>query len=68
MNDAVAAKPRKPRAPRKAVEMHRTALSRGDGADRIDDPLIRTELKKAAVWIGMATLVVALIWLAQPYC
>ena len=30
------------------------------------DPLIRRELKKAAVWIGMALAVVAVIVLAQP--
>jgi predicted PurR-regulated permease PerM len=66
MNDAVAAKPRKPRAPRKtqapAVDTFREEV----GPTELYDPLIRSELKKAAVWIGMATLVVALVWLAQP--
>jgi predicted PurR-regulated permease PerM len=36
------------------------------GPTELTDPLIRTELKKATVWIGLATLIVALIWLAQP--
>jgi predicted PurR-regulated permease PerM len=66
MNDAVAAKPRKPRATRKtqapAVDTFREEV----GPTELYDPLIRSELKKAAVWIGMATLVVALVWLAQP--
>jgi len=36
------------------------------GPTEFYDPLIRDELKKAAVWIGMITLVVAIIFLAQP--
>ena len=55
MNDAVAAKPRKPRAPRKpkapAVDTFREEV----GPTELYDPLIRSELKRAAVWIGMAT-------------
>ncbi len=36
------------------------------GPTEFYDPIIRSELKKAAVWIGMITLVVAIIFLAQP--
>ena len=36
------------------------------GPTELRDPLIRRELKKAAVWIGMALAVVAVIVLAQP--
>lgn len=65
MNDIAAPKVRKPRAPRKAavVEDH---FEEEMGPTELYDPLIRTELKKAAVWIGLTALVVALIWLAQP--
>ncbi|HNW18018.1 MAG TPA: AI-2E family transporter [Sphingorhabdus lacus] len=66
MNDAVAAKPRKARAPRKAEAPATDTFREEVGPTELYDPLVRSELKKAAVWIGMATLVVALIWLAQP--
>lgn len=36
------------------------------GPAEFDDPLIRTELKRASVWIGLALLVAGLIFLAQP--
>lgn len=36
------------------------------GPTELYDPVIRSEIKRATVWIGMATLVVAFIWLAQP--
>ncbi len=36
------------------------------GPTELSDPLLRTEIKKASVWIGIAALVVALVWLAQP--
>ena len=36
------------------------------GPTEFYDPIIRTELKKAAVWIGLITLVVGIIFLAQP--
>jgi predicted PurR-regulated permease PerM len=36
------------------------------GPTELYDPLIRSEIKRAAVWIGMASLVAAVIWLAQP--
>lgn len=66
MNDAVAAKPRKTRAPRKAEAPATDTFREEVGPTELYDPLVRSELKKAAVWIGMATLVVALVWLAQP--
>ena len=66
MNDAVAAKPHKTRAPRKAEAPATDTFREEVGPTELYDPLVRSELKKAAVWIGMATLVVALVWLAQP--
>jgi predicted PurR-regulated permease PerM len=66
MNDAVAAKPRKPRGPRKKVGAPDDIFREEVGPTELFDPIIRTELKRASVWIGMATLVVALVWLAQP--
>lgn len=66
MNDAATAKPRKPRGPRKKVELQDDGFREEVGPTELYDPIIRTELKKATVWIGMASLVVALVWLAQP--
>ena len=66
MNDASAVKPRKPRATRQKVETHDEPFREEMGPTELTDPLIRTELKKATVWIGLALLVVALVWLAQP--
>ena len=66
MNDAVAAKPRKARTARAKAEVNEEPFREEMGPTELTDPLIRTELKKATVWIGLATLVVALVWLAQP--
>jgi predicted PurR-regulated permease PerM len=66
MNDAVTAKSRKTRAVRTKAEVREEPFREEMGPTELTDPLIRTELKKATVWIGMATLVVALVWLAQP--
>jgi predicted PurR-regulated permease PerM len=66
MNDAVAAKPRKARATKTKAEVKEDSFREEMGPTELTDPLIRTELKKATVWIGLATLVVALVWLAQP--
>jgi predicted PurR-regulated permease PerM len=66
MNDVVAAKTRKPRAARKPVKLAEEPFREEVGPTELYDPVIRNELKKAVVWIGMATLVVALVWLAQP--
>ena len=65
MNDVAKPKVRKARAPRKAKVVE-DSFQEEMGPTELYDPLIRTELKKASVWIGLATLVVALIWLAQP--
>ncbi len=66
MNDAAPAKPRKTRTARTKTEVKEESFREEMGPTELTDPLIRTELKKATVWIGMATLVVALVWLAQP--
>jgi predicted PurR-regulated permease PerM len=66
MNDAAAVTPRKPRAPRKKVETPEEPFREEVGPTELYDPVIRAELKKAAVWIGMTALVVAFVWLAQP--
>jgi predicted PurR-regulated permease PerM len=66
MNDVAAAKPRKARAPRKQAEPVTDTFREEVGPTEFYDPIVRSELKKAAVWIGMASFVVALIWLAQP--
>lgn len=66
MNDAATARPRKARVPRKKAEPVADVFREEVGPTELYDPLVRSELKKAAVWIGMATFVVALIWLAQP--
>ena len=56
------AKPRTPRAPKpKPAETHDHA-----GPTDISDPLVRSEIKRAAVWLGMAALLVLTIYLAQP--
>ena len=66
MNDAASVKPRKPPAKRKKADTPKEPFREEMGPTELTDPLIRTELKKATVWIGLATLVVALVWLAQP--
>lgn len=66
MNDAAPAKQRKTRTARTKAEVKEESFREEMGPTELTDPLIRTELKKATVWIGMATLVVALVWLAQP--
>lgn len=60
-------KPRKPRTPKKAPVMDvGDPFEEHVGPTELYDPLIRTELKRAAVWIGLAVLVGLLVWLAQP--
>ncbi len=66
MNDAVTAKARKPRQARQKNDAQDDVFREEMGPTELYDPLIRVEIKRAAVWIGMATLVVALVWLAQP--
>lgn len=36
------------------------------GPAEFRDPVVRSELKRAAVWLGLALLIVAVIFLAQP--
>ncbi len=66
MNDIATPKPRKARTARKAAAVVDDGFQEEIGPTELYDPLIRTELKKASVWIGLAALVVALVWLAQP--
>lgn len=67
VNDVATPPQRKPRRPRRKPEMQVDESFREEvGPTELYDPLVRSEIKRAAVWIGMATLVVAFIWLAQP--
>ena len=66
MSEAAPAKTRKPRAARPKKPAQEEVFREEMGPTELYDPVVRSELKKAAVWIGMATLVVALVWLAQP--
>lgn len=66
MNDVATTAPRKPRRPRKKAVAQDDAFREEVGPTELYDPLIRTEIKRAAVWIGMTSFVVALVWLAQP--
>ncbi len=67
MNDVATPTQRKPRRPRRKPETQVDDSFREEvGPTELYDPLVRSEIKRAAVWIGMATLVVAFIWLAQP--
>lgn len=36
------------------------------GPTELRDPLVRNELKKASIWIGLAVLIVGIFYLAQP--
>lgn len=66
MSESAPAKTRKPRAVRPKKPVQEEVFREEMGPTEFYDPIVRSELKKAAVWIGMATLVVALVWLAQP--
>ncbi len=66
MNDEVATKPRRARVAKNKADASQEPFREEMGPTELTDPLIRTELKKATVWIGLATLVVTLVWLAQP--
>ncbi len=59
-----AAKPPRPRRTAKAAKA--TPVELHAGPTDISDTLIRSEAKKAAVWIGMAALLGLTIYLAQP--
>ena len=66
MNDIPAPSQSKPRRPRKKAMTQDDSFREEVGPTELYDPVVRSEIKRAAVWIGMATLVVALIWLAEP--
>ena len=67
MSDAAPLAQSKPRRTRKKPEAQvKDSFREEVGPTELYDPLIRSEIKRAAVWIGMASLVVAFIWLAQP--
>ena len=66
MNEAADVVPSKPRRPRKKPVIQEDVFREEVGPTELYDPVIRSEIKRATVWIGMATLVIALIWLAQP--
>ena len=54
--------PAKPRAKRPTEPRH----IEQPGPAEFSDPLIRREIQKAAVWLGMALLIVGIVVLAQP--
>jgi len=64
--EAPAAKPAKARRIRRKRAVQEDTFREEVGPTELYDPLIRSEVKRAAVWIGMASLVAAFIWLAQP--
>ncbi len=70
MNDiakaSTAAKPAKTRRPRTKPVVQEDGFREEVGPTELYDPIIRTEIKRATVWIGMTALVVGLVWLAQP--
>ena len=70
MNDIAketpAAKPAKARRTRRKPAVQEDAFREEVGPTELYDPIIRTEIKRAAVWIGMTAFVVGLVWLAQP--
>ncbi len=61
-----AAKPAKARRTRRKPAMQEDTFREEVGPTELYDPIIRTEIKRAAVWIGMTAFVVGLVWLAQP--
>jgi len=66
VSDAPPLAPSKPRRTRKKPAQAHESFREEVGPTELYDPLIRSEVKRAAVWIGMASLVAAFIWLAQP--
>jgi predicted PurR-regulated permease PerM len=61
-----AAKPAKARRTRRKRAVQEDIVREEVGPTELYDPIIRTEIKRAAVWIGMTAFVVGLVWLAQP--
>ena len=70
MNDIAkenpAAKPAKARRTRRKRAVQEGIFREEVGPTELYDPIILTEIKRAAVWIGMTAFVVGLVWLAQP--
>jgi predicted PurR-regulated permease PerM len=64
--EAPAAKPAKARRIRRKRAVQEDTFREEVGPTELYDPIIRTEIKRAAVWIGMTAFVVGLVWLAQP--
>jgi len=64
--EAPAAKPAKARRTRRKPAAQEDTFREEVGPTELYDPIIRTEIKRAAVWIGMTAFVVGLVWLAQP--
>jgi predicted PurR-regulated permease PerM len=64
--EAPAAKPAKARRTRRKRAVQEDTFREEVGPTELYDPIIRTEIKRAAVWIGMTAFVVGLVWLAQP--
>ena len=64
--DTPAAKPAKARRTRRKPAVQEDTFREEVGPTELYDPIIRTEIKRAAVWIGMTAFVVGLVWLAQP--
>ncbi|MGB5078897.1 MAG: AI-2E family transporter [Sphingorhabdus sp.] len=65
MNEQATARRRKPRVAKAKAEVTQTAFREEVGPTELYDPLIRTELKRATVWIGMVVMVGLAAWLSQ---
>jgi predicted PurR-regulated permease PerM len=66
VQETPAAKPAKARRTRRKRAVQEDIFREEVGPTELYDPIIRTEIKRAAVWIGMTAFVVGLVWLAQP--
>jgi predicted PurR-regulated permease PerM len=64
--DTPSAKPAKARRALRKPAALEDGFREEVGPTELYDPIIRTEIKRAAVWIGMTLLVFGLVWLAQP--
>ncbi len=60
MATAKTSAPRKPRSPKPAAEPQHA------GPIDIADPMLRTEAKRAAVWIGMIAALALMVYLVEP--
>ena len=64
--ETAAAKPAKARRTRRKRAVQEDTFREEVGPTELYDPIIRTEIKRAAVGIGMTAFVVGHVWLAQP--